>query len=64
MSLRAILFDLDGTLVDTLPALRSGYDRFLEELGRHGSDEEFARLAGPRRGVAQLHHMQPRRAFA
>ncbi|MSP59278.1 MAG: HAD family phosphatase [Myxococcales bacterium] len=45
--LRAALLDLDGTLVDSLPALRSAYHRFLAAHDRTGSDEEFAQWNGP-----------------
>ncbi|RYD65908.1 MAG: HAD family phosphatase [Verrucomicrobiaceae bacterium] len=46
---RAGLFlDLDGTLADSLSVMRAAYDRFLERFGRTGSDDEFARLNGPR----------------
>ena len=44
---RCVAFDLDGTLVDSLPALRQAYETFLRELGKRGSDAEFARLNGP-----------------
>ncbi|MCP4594359.1 MAG: HAD family phosphatase [bacterium] len=43
----AVAFDLDGTLVDSLPALRRAYDAFLGAHGAVGSDEEFALLNGP-----------------
>ena len=41
-----ILFDFDGTLVDTLPALRATYKTFLADHGAVGSDAEFNRLNG------------------
>lgn len=44
---RALLLDLDGTLADSLPAMRAAYERFLAEHGRRGSDQEFDRLNGP-----------------
>ena len=44
---RCVALDLDGTLVDSLPALRRAYEAFLLELGKQGSDAEFARLNGP-----------------
>lgn len=39
--------DLDGTLADSLPALRRSYDVFLKSHGKTGSDTEFSRLNGP-----------------
>jgi HAD superfamily hydrolase (TIGR01509 family) len=41
-----VLFDFDGTLVDTLPALRAAYETFLDGYGANGSDAEFERLNG------------------
>lgn len=41
-----VLFDFDGTLVDTLPALRATYESFLSGYGACGSDAEFNRLNG------------------
>jgi HAD superfamily hydrolase (TIGR01509 family) len=41
-----VLFDFDGTLVDTLPALRATYETFLASCGAAGSDAEFNRLNG------------------
>jgi len=44
---RAGLFlDLDGTLADSLPALRSAYHGWLAGFGRQGSDEEFEACNG------------------
>lgn len=42
-----VFCDLDGTLVDSLAALRSAYHVFLNTQGATSSDEEFARLNGP-----------------
>ncbi len=44
---RALLLDLDGTLLDSLPALRSVYDAFLTARGATPTDAEFAELNGP-----------------
>ncbi len=51
-----IFFDLDGTLVDSLPALYRAYLDFLEEFGCKGSEEEFQKFNGPplREIVVQL----------
>ncbi|MBW2292710.1 MAG: HAD-IA family hydrolase [Deltaproteobacteria bacterium] len=43
---RGLLIDLDGTLADTLPALRSVYAQFLSDHGGVPSDAEFDRLNG------------------
>lgn len=45
--LEAVFLDLDGTLVDTLPGLKSVYFKFLQAYGITGSDDEFAQLNGP-----------------
>lgn len=42
-----VLCDLDGTLVDSLGALRAAYDGFLAAHGAAGSPAEFAALNGP-----------------
>ncbi|MEZ4366220.1 MAG: HAD-IA family hydrolase [Kofleriaceae bacterium] len=44
---RALLLDLDGTLVDSVGGLRAAYDDFLASHGAVGSDAEFAGLNGP-----------------
>lgn len=44
---KAIFFDLDGTLADSLDVMKMVYRRFLESLGKEPSDAEFARLNGP-----------------
>ena len=43
----ALLIDLDGTLVDTLPLLFDVYIKFLKQFGIKGSTEEFNELNGP-----------------
>ena len=42
-----IFFDLDGTLVDSLPALYNSYLEFLKSFGIVGTPEEFESLNGP-----------------
>jgi len=42
-----LLIDLDGTLADSLPVMRSVYSRSLRRLGKSGSGTEFQRLNGP-----------------
>ncbi len=44
---RALLLDLDGTLVDSLGVMKDVYVRFMKSCGRKGSDAEFDRLNGP-----------------
>ncbi len=44
---KGLFIDLDGTLADSLPALRNVYFTFLSEFGAKGSDIEFERLNGP-----------------
>lgn len=44
---RGLLFDLDGTLANTLPWLRETYRRFLSIHGIIDSDEEFETINGP-----------------
>lgn len=46
-SLKAIFLDMDGTLADTMPALRFVFDLFLTERGATPTDSEFRRLLGP-----------------
>jgi len=43
----AIFFDLDGTLADSIPAMRLAYQRFVERLDVVPSEEEFVALNGP-----------------
>lgn len=45
--LRACLIDWDGTLVDSLPLLRTVYYKVLKTYGIEGTDEEFQTLIGP-----------------
>ena len=40
---QAVLFDLDGTLVDTAPDMVNALDRLLGENGRPTSEYAFAR---------------------
>ena len=48
MKLKGIMFDLDGTLGDTLPVCFASYRRvFREFLGCHYSDHEITALFGP-----------------
>ena len=42
----AYLFDLDGTLADTLPIILQSSRQALEELGREASDEQIIALIG------------------
>lgn len=44
---KAILIDLDGTLVDTTPALYQVYLKFLKRYGHEGKEKEFESLIGP-----------------
>lgn len=45
--IKALLIDLDGTLVDSTPALYKVYQKFLAHYGHKGSREEFNSLIGP-----------------
>ncbi len=45
--LKAVCIDLDGTLIDTLPALYQVYMKFLNNFGKTGSLDEFRSLVGP-----------------
>lgn len=47
MSGRGLLLDLDGTLADSIEALRRVYFEFLRERGAEGSEAEFRALNGP-----------------
>lgn len=48
MKLEGMIFDLDGTLGDTLPVCYAGYrEVFWEFLGRRYTDQEIAALFGP-----------------
>ncbi len=44
---KALLIDLDGTLIDTHPALYDVYNKFLAQYGKKGTREEFESLIGP-----------------
>lgn len=44
---KALLIDLDGTLVDSLPALKDCYTAFMQRHGKEASHNEFAFLIGP-----------------
>ena len=46
-SQRGLFLDMDGTIADSLGAMRYAYSRFLAEHGCTGSAEEFERLNGP-----------------
>lgn len=45
--IKAVLIDLDGTLVDTTDALYQVYLNFLKRYGHKGSKKEFKSLIGP-----------------
>lgn len=45
--IKAVLIDLDGTLVDSTPALFQVYQKFLAYYGKKGTKEEFNSLIGP-----------------
>ena len=46
--IRAVCFDIDGTLADTLPVVYSAFEDVTRRfLGRTYSEEEIARLFGP-----------------
>jgi HAD superfamily hydrolase (TIGR01509 family) len=47
MAERGLFLDFDGTLADSLPAMRQAYAGFLGAFGRTGSDAEFEALNGP-----------------
>lgn len=44
---KAVLFDLDGTMVNTVSSLKATYMRFLELHKKKGTHAEFVKLAGP-----------------
>lgn len=41
-SIRAVVFDMDGVLVDSHPAHRTAWREFLQETGRNVSDDDLA----------------------
>lgn len=45
--IKAIFFDFDGTLVDSISGLFQAYLKLLECYGHKGSEEEFEHLNGP-----------------
>ena len=45
--IKGLLIDLDGTLVDSVPALFQVYKKFLAYYGKEGTKEEFISLIGP-----------------
>lgn len=46
-SRKAILIDMDGTIVDSHPILIQVYLDFMNKMGVEGSEEEFQELVGP-----------------
>jgi len=44
---QAILFDLDGTLSDSLSVMKGAYQKFLQQFGALPTDREFISLNGP-----------------
>jgi HAD superfamily hydrolase (TIGR01509 family) len=45
--IKAVLFDLDGTLATSIGSLRSCYERFLRSFSAQPTQEEFEELIGP-----------------
>jgi len=45
---KCIVFDLDGTLIDTTSLLFNAYKEFLKKYGRTGTKKEFELLNGPK----------------
>jgi HAD superfamily hydrolase (TIGR01509 family) len=61
---KGLFLDFDGTLADSLPALRDAYTAFLDGFGRPASEAEFAALNGPPlavivRELKQTHGLEP-----
>lgn len=46
-NIKWVFFDLDGTLVDSIPSLYRAYLDFLADYGIKGSKKEFEKLNGP-----------------
>lgn len=44
---KALLIDMDGTIVDSLPMLFEAYCSFLNQFGQTGTSQEFQSLIGP-----------------
>jgi phosphoglycolate phosphatase/pyrophosphatase PpaX len=44
---RAVVFDLDGTLIDSMPLVLAAITHAIEPFGRRTHEEIFARLGGP-----------------
>jgi HAD superfamily hydrolase (TIGR01509 family) len=44
---RALLLDFDGTLVDSIGALKQAYGQFMRHVGKTPTDAEFNHLNGP-----------------
>lgn len=44
---KAVLIDMDGTIVDSHPVLKEVYHDFMHQIGVEGSEEEFLELVGP-----------------
>lgn len=44
---KALLIDMDGTIVDSLPMLFDAYRAFLHQFGQVGTSQEFLTLIGP-----------------
>jgi len=42
-----VCLDLDGTLADSIPAMKAAYARFLARFKKNGSESEFDELNGP-----------------
>lgn len=60
--IKALLIDMDGTLIDTLPLLFNVYKNFLEKRGVSGTQKEFSELNGP--SIQEvLHILQQRYEF-
>jgi HAD superfamily hydrolase (TIGR01509 family) len=67
VAVRALLLDFDGTLADSLGAMRRVYERFVTELGGVPSDDEFNAFNGPPlrdvvEGLCVAHGNRPHRA--